>query len=331
MYTAPRKHLSKDIFNSAIAAYAISAANELGVLEELKKYNFVDINDFANNNNLDISSLTAIVNVLCSFEICRPAEIDNCFYQDSVFEDIYNNQGFFLWLTRGYGELMQNLASITVKSNRIDNYIPQEGKYIALASRQQGKLMVDTYFETALFEVSFNCVVDLGCGSGERLIKLAKQCPQLKGIGIDISSKAVELAKSLVSEANCQDRITIFRDDMRNLQPKKEFFDVDTIFSFFSGHDMWPRENCVSILRNFRDIFPNANRFLLCDTYSSGLIPSLEIPIFTLGFETIHAVMGQHIPSLEEWMNLFPESKWRCVNQYYVEVPFCTIFDLRAE
>ena len=111
--------------------------------------------------------------------------------------------------------------------------------------------------------------------------------------------------------------------------PSPEFSQVDVIFCFFMGHDLWPRANCLSTLRGIRSVFPRAKRFLLCDTYRSDLLPSDETPIFTLGFELTHAAMGQYIPGLSEWMDLFQEAGWTCVDRRDVGIPFSAIFDLR--
>jgi len=188
--------------------------------------------------------------------------------------------------------------------------------------------MIDPYFEKVLREIPFNTVVDLGCGSAERLIKLAKKYPNLSGIGIDINSESVSLAQSCVAQEGLSERITIMQGDMRNLKTQSEFETVDTLLSFFCGHDMWPKDNCLQVMRHLRSVFPNLKRFLLCDTYRSDVVPSSDIPIFTLGFETVHAVAGQYIPSISEWMDVFAQSGWKCIRQNYVEAPFTTIFDL---
>ena len=151
----------------------------------------------------------------------------------------------------------------------------------------------------------------MGCGSAERLINLATKFPSVHGIGIDINSDAVKVAQKAVQVAGVESQIKIIQADMRKLEPQSEFLDVDTLFCFFSGHDLWPWENCLHIMRNFHTAFPNIKRFLLCDTYRSGIVPSSDIPTFTLGFELIHSFMGQHIPSITEWMALFSESGWK--------------------
>jgi phenylpyruvate C(3)-methyltransferase len=330
MYTKERIKVScNDIFNSAIATYSISAAYELNILDELQHFGFINIKDFCCSKDLHVSSVEAIINALCCVDVCTQSYDKDTFKKGSLFTDVYRNKGFFLWLTRGYGHLMQNLASVSVNSNRVSDFIQRDGKSIAIASYEQGSAMVDPYFEKVLLEASFNTIVDLGCGSGERLIKLATKYPHIKGIGIDINSKAVSFAKSRIEKKELSARINVLQGDMRYLETRSEFKDVDTLFSFFSGHDMWPKENCLQLMQNLRQVFPNLQRFLLCDTYRSDVVPSDNIPVFTLGFETVHAVAGQYIPSLREWMDLFAVSGWKCVGQNDVEAPFSTIFDLR--
>lgn len=319
------------IFNSAIAAYAISSACELEFLDELQENGNINITDVCDNHNLHKPSVISIFDALCCFDICIATENPSIFKQGSLFSDIYRNKGFFLWLVRGYGTMMQNLSSVVKNDNRTGNFIQRNGKYVAIASKQQGSIMVDPYFDSILNESSFSKVVDLGCGSAERLINLAKKFPSMHGIGIDINFDAVKVAQKAVQVAGVDSQIKVMQADMRKLEPQSEFLDVDTLFCFFSGHDLWPWENCLHIMRNFHTAFPNVKRFLLCDTYRSGIVPSSDIPTFTLGFELIHSFMGQYIPSITEWMALFSESGWKCVQRQDVEAPFSTIFDLRTE
>ncbi len=318
-----------DIFNSAVLASTISAANELEILNELQVNGFIDITIFCHNQKLHQQSVIGIMYALCSFGVSETTENSSIFKKGYLFEDVYSSKGFFLWLVRGYGHILQNLASIAKNENRTGKFIKRDGKYIAIASHDQGARLVEPYFEQILNEFPFNTVADLGCGSAERLINLANKHPNLHGIGIDINPDAVSVAESIVKEHGLSDRIKIYHGDTQKLIADTEFMEVDTLLCFFNGHDFWPWHNCLQTMRNLHTVFPQVKRFLLCDTYRSGIIPSHELPMFTLGFELIHNVMGQYIPSLTEWMALYAESGWNCVKRQDVEVPFSTIFDLR--
>ena len=103
------------------------------------------------------------------------------------------------------------------------------------------------------------------------------------------------------------------------------------------GHDFWPRDNCVVTLQQLRKAFPNIRRFLLGDTtrilldnpHSKHAVTEDNVPIFTLGFEFGHAMMGVYIPTLEEWEGVFAEGGWCCVKKHLIETQsLSVIFEL---
>ena len=317
------------IFNATIVSSALSAAYELGLIDRLQQQNAIDIDKFCQENTLHQSSLEATISALCCFNICRLSDSSNVVQQGPSFAEAYRYKGYFLWLIKGYGYLLQNLASIAKNENRCNDFIKRDGKYIALAGRDYGQQFVDSYFEQLLNEFPYKYVVDLGCGSAAKLINIAQKDEAVRGIGIDINSGAVTTAQIAVETAKLQSRIKIIEGDISQLKTQPDFSEVDVIFSFFNGHDLWPRHNCLNFLKNLYLAFPNVKRFLLCDTYRSDTIPSEKIPIFTLGFEFTHGIMGQYIPSLAEWLDLFVESGWQCVEHREIGIPFSAIFDLR--
>ena len=320
---------ANSLFNSAVAASVVSAAYELGILSELKLNQVINISVFCQENSLDKSFFTWIISVLCKYDICEITNNINEFSPGAEFTNIYRDQGFFLWLIRGSGTIMEDLASIAKDKYRTSKLSKRDGKYIAIASHEQGSRFIDPYFNKVMNELPFNTVADFGCGSAERLINLAKKHPSMRGIGIDINSDAVKLAKMSIHSEGLESQVTVFQDNIKDLKLREEFLDVDTLMCFLCGHDFWPRQECLVSMQNLRSVFPNVKRFLLCDTYRSGIVPSSEVPIFTLGFEFIHALTEQYVPLLSEWMDLFKESGWDCVRQSDVEIPYTTIFDLR--
>jgi phenylpyruvate C(3)-methyltransferase len=306
-------------------------AYELGILDELQLNGKVQIVNFCKQRDLHQASVEGIFHALSCFTICEITENKDVAYKGSLFADIYRNKGYFLWLIGGYGYLLQNLTSIAKKENRTGDFLKRNGKYIALAGRDYGLQFVDQHFENVLNEFPFKTIADIGCGSAERLINLAKKHLNICGIGVDRNPDAVNIARASISEEGLENRIKVFEGNMENLEARPEFLEVDVMVSFFCGHDLWPQKNCLQALKNLRTVFSHAERFLLCDTYRTETLISPEIPIFTLGFEVTHSVMGQYIPSLREWMELFPQSDWKCVNCHHVEIPSSTIFDLRPE
>lgn len=315
------------LFNSTIAATAIAATFRLGFLEELERGDPVRLTDFCARHDVDPGSLRALVCALQFAGVVRFDEAAGVVSKGAAFAEAYAEKGYFYWLVAGYGPMLQHLAELAV--NGSGNGPLRNGAEIARAARDYGAAFVDRQFMEVLESEPFEVVADVGCGSAERLIQLARQLPDLRGVGVDIDDAVVELAKNRIAAAGLEGRLAVVPGDLKTMDSTPECEQVQVIFSLFMGHDLWPRPGCVEALARVRRIFPNAGRFLLCDTYRSDALTGKDIPIFTLGFELTHAVMRQYIPSVPEWMEVFEESGWTCAGRRDVDIPFSCIFDLR--
>ena len=71
-------------------------------------------------------------------------------------------------------------------------------------------------------------VLDLGCGSGCLLISFLKEMQKSQGMGVDISSNALEVAKKNIELHNLNNRAKLVRLDLLTLHTKDKF---DVIFS----------------------------------------------------------------------------------------------------
>jgi hypothetical protein len=319
------------IFNSAIGAAAIASAFELGLLEKLAKDGSLQVRKYCRERDLHIGSVQSILHSLHCFEIAELTPDRSVAQPGPAFQEAYDTKGYFMWLVRGYGNMLQKLPSIISDGAPTEDGIGRDGHYIAVAGKDYGGLHVDPYFMEMLEEEPFQVAADFGCGSAERLIRLAESRPDLRGVGVDTNTDAVAVARRSIEKAALQDRLQVVASDVRGLAPNPVFADVEVIFCFFMGHDLWPRATCLRTLQEIKAAFPRAQRFLFCDTHRSDLPASVNFPIFTLAFEFTHAVMGQYIPSRSEWLELFEESGWTCAGQRDVDIPFSTIFDLRRD
>jgi len=319
------------LFNAAIGASAVAAGFELGLFAELEQADSLDLETFGQSRQLYTWSLAAICEVLQCFDIVRVSQDRKTVTKGPGFAGANADKGYFLWLMRGYGNLMQNLASIVQQGDCTMDGIGRDGKYIAMAGRDYGAHFVDPHFNELMDEEPFTVAADLGCGSANRLIALAKERPSFRGVGVEVNKGAVELARRSIQEAGLQDRVQVVHSDVKNLVAQPEFEDVEVLFCFFMGHDLWPRPNCLKAFRSIRSAFPSLQRFLFSDTYRPEEPIQGEPPIFTLGFEFTHNLMGQYIPKCSEWEELFAESGWTCAKRRDIGIAYSSIFDLRPE
>lgn len=76
--------------------------------------------------------------------------------------------------------------------------------------------------------VSFRRVLDVGCGTGGWLIELAKSYPGIsKLIGVDVSGKMLDFARTQAAAAGVSDRVEfLIMDALRMLEFPDSFFDL---------------------------------------------------------------------------------------------------------
>ncbi len=301
-------------------SFAISAAWELGLLDELESNDYLDMTDFIDKRDLHADSLAALVDVLAQRDIVDATDIPKL-YRGRSFADVFAAKGFFYWLTRGCGELLSTVGDITSNNQRVGRFIHRDLRAVGIACRDLGTNFFDPPFFDLLEDLKFDAVADLGCGSAERLVRIAESRPEIRCVGVDISPTVISLAAEALDESGLAQRIKLVEADARVLSARPDFVDVNLVTCFLMGHDFWPRPQCVESLRSIRNAFPNATNFILCDTYRSQAAAMTSPTIFTPGFEFVHAVMGQYLPTLDEWHGVFAEGGWQVAEQRDIPVP----------
>lgn len=308
------------IYNSAVAAWTIGAAWELGVLDELNQTGAVDADDFAARHRLDVPSTRGMFRALSAVSI---VERDGTkVVPGPIFAEVYQTRSFFHWLTRGSAELFRRMPEILQQENRVGDFYQRDSAAIAFACREMSTFCYDPWFWSALDEFDFDlrCVADLGCGGGDRLISILRRYPAVRGVGIDIATDALEVAETRAEASGLRDRLTLVADNMLKMRPRPAFAEVDLLTCFMAGHDFWPRERCVNTLARLRELFPNVRRFLIGDATRTADVPDQELPVFTLGFELGHELMGAYIPTVAEWESTFEAGGWRLHRKHSINL-----------
>lgn len=314
------------IFNSTIAAFALVAANEIGLLKKLNEAGSVSFSQFCSSEHIQQQALRQVLANLMHENILLLNEDE--ITKGKNFDVFFTNKGYFSWLLKGYSYALQNMDVLLKGQDLKVSNINRDSAAIAQAGKDYGANFVDPYFNKLLSEVKPKFVADLGCGSGERLINIVRSNENIKGIGFDISPAAVEVARQNVALAGLQNSIEIICQDVGAFDLVAPFAQVDTLVSFFMGHDLWPKERCFNIFIKLSRIFPKATNFLLCDTYRSDENANA---VFTRGFELVHAFMGQEVPTYGDWINLFNDLQWDLQSVTNIAINNSSIFQLKIQ
>lgn len=317
------------IYNSAIAAWAISAAWEVGALDELNRHKNLDAVEFAARHGLDTASTVGMFRALAAVDVVEREH--TTVKVSGNFGEIYRTRSFFHWLSRGSAELFRQMPVHMANENRVGSYYQRDAAAIAFACREMNELCYDPAFWAAVesLDSDFSVVADLGCGSGARVMDMLRRYPGIRGIGIDIAPAPLRVARKEAASAGLSDRAVFIEGNVLDLGPCDEFASVGLLTCFMMGHDFWPRRKCVATLRRLRERFPAARRLLLGDTTRIVGVADRDLPIFTLGFELGHDLMGVAIPTLAEWESVFGESGWNLIRTSPAEmVAGAVIFEL---
>ena len=97
-----------------------------------------------------------------------------------------------------------------------------------LIPRPETEILIDLLLKKIKDKNKTYKVLDLGCGSGCLLISFLKEMHKSKGMGVDISRNALEVAKKNIELHNLNNRAKLVRLDLLTLRTKDKF---DVIFS----------------------------------------------------------------------------------------------------
>ncbi|WP_338054245.1 class I SAM-dependent methyltransferase [Streptomyces spiramenti] len=309
------------VYNSAVAAWALAAAWEVGALDEMHRHRRLDTAEFAARNGLDGPSVTGLFRALSAVGLVRREGTEVT--PGEAFDEAFRTKSFFHWLTRGSGELFRDIPAVLPVAARTGDFYRRDAAAVAYACREIDEVTYAPAFRRALDEVDFapTGVADLGCGSGARLREVLRRHPGATGIGIDIAEPPLRVARAEATAEGLAERAEFVTGDVLRLEPAPGYAAVELLTCFMMGHDFWQddgRAGAVATLRRLRAVFPAARRLLLGDATRTDH-PDDRLPVFTLGFELGHDLMGTYLPTLAEWESVLPEAGWKVVDVHRID------------
>lgn len=112
-------------------------------------------------------------------------------------------------------------------------------------------------------------ILDIGCGGGKTIDKLARMAPQGKVFGIDYSADMVEFSKEINKTLITQNRVEIIEESVEKMSFKDGFFDLVTAFETYY---FWT--NFPSALREINRVLKPGGKLLLVNELLHGVTPA---------------------------------------------------------
>jgi SAM-dependent methyltransferase len=129
-------------------------------------------------------------------------------------------------------------------------------------------------------------VADLGCGSGQSAIALARAYPHIEVDGVDLDEASVDAAQRHVAEADLVDRVRIICTDAADPQLAGRY---DLVTMFETLHDM---AHPVGVLRAARAMLAPGGAVLVGDerVSDSFTAPGDDLDRFNYGWSAVHCL-----------------------------------------
>jgi SAM-dependent methyltransferase len=301
-----------EIFNGYVAANVAHALQKIGFFSLLASHDRMTRAEIATHLGCDLARLSALLGVSETLGYLT-FDTEERVSLTTSGEMLRDQIGYFTWCIGGYGDFLRHLGDLASDPQLSWQPLRDEGMVALGADQCHRSWMEDILFQV-MDELSFSRIADLGCGNAGRLIALATRYSHITGVGIDISSHAIQLAEENVRQHYLENRLQMIHtnvlDTLLSDAHQATLADVEVVSSFMMLHDLYSLPEIWKVLFDrLRSAFPRAKYFLFADTVRTPSLNSLaHLPIFSLGYELLHAYMGVRLPTREVYDEAFTKS-----------------------
>ncbi|KAA3628407.1 MAG: class I SAM-dependent methyltransferase [Proteobacteria bacterium] len=148
-------------------------------------------------------------------------------------------------------------------------------------------------------------ILDVGCGTGNFLLQLAKAFPGGRCVGVDIDPVGIAVAKRRIAAADLGDRVAAIEGPIASVQPAT--FDIVVMVEVL--HEIEPAVRPRVVSECAQALRPGGWLVIVDETYPSTLEqarqPEYQFPLQT-GFEEL--LWGNVVPTREEQEQLLREA-----------------------
>ncbi|MFJ9642213.1 methyltransferase [Streptomyces sp. NPDC101206] len=300
-------------YNGYVAGTVVNALDRLGIWDRLAANPLLDLRALATETGPAVRErvLREIVRAAATCGWLRLQDGGDTALLTSAGQEMLRMRGYFTWGVGGYNEVFAQAHRIATGEAEFGTDVLRDEAMVALGSGQNDRSFMAGTLDDVLADVDFSVLADLGSGISARVSRVVGERPGTRGLGLDISGPATELGHRTIAEAGLADRVQAIQTDVLDVchraAHRDKLAEVDTVMSFFLLHDLLadPATRPQTFTR-MREAFPAARTFVLADTM---LRPDSEnstsLPVFSLGYELAHALMGVPLHTKETYEELF--------------------------
>jgi SAM-dependent methyltransferase len=298
-----------DLAESFHLAHAVSTLHDLKVLGSLRQPSTAE--SIAIAHGLDpglirgtLEYITARTNLLRKVGACfvatRMYSREGRFLLD-LYAGAYRNNAVQL------EKLMRKptLAATAVDRNRQARAFESSGRF------------APSGIPELIRNLQLNYALDIGCGSGALLLKLATQDPDFVGWGLEMNPAMCKVARAGIRAAGVEKRVRVLKGDSKHLRgilPADVRSSVKVVTACQVANEMFGTGSSLAVawLRGLRKAFPG-RLLLLSDYYGRLGSKAAGHHRETLLHDYVQLVSGQGVPpgNIAKWRAIYTEANCR--------------------
>jgi SAM-dependent methyltransferase len=319
-----------DIYNHLILSHVILFFNKTNLFPELAAG--ASLGELAERSQFEPVRLGVVLRAAAVMGVVQ-LEGDRYHLTDLGY-DLEKHRGFFTWAIGGYSPLLESMdVFLAAPKTGWRPYV--RGDYVAVGSDEANQGLMQPIFERVIDDLPARVIADLGCGNAGRLVDLLRRRPELTGVGIDIDARAIEVAEKNRDQHHLQHRLQLVRENVFTAldTPRPELAKVELVMSFMMLHDLFNFDSLRDgrLFAHLKAAFPQAKYFVLADTcLDEQDRTAATMPIFTMGYELIHALRGIQLFPVSHYERQFAASGLKLLARHDFGVPNTYLFILEA-
>lgn len=316
-------NLSLKYIRAYFVAECFKSFFEIGFFDALKTKKYIKIEEFSLVNGIDYNYLKVICDYLYAVKIMNKNK-DGLYYL-SRNEDfiIKYAQGPFYFIN-AYSPALENMSALLNKTKTYGKDISRNEFYVSKASAETEQWVPYPIVTNLVKRFRFKSVLDLGCGSGEFIIKLSLDNPSVICHGIDISAVSIKSGINKIESLseNAQIKINLSVLDIFRIKDfdKIKAAEIDAVISMFVLHEFleYGNEKITRLLDDLRKTFKNSY-FIICELCRNSPDELRKKQNLISEHHLFHALSNQKLLSRDEWRTIFATAGFKIIEEIYFE------------
>lgn len=311
---------ARQMMSHTILAHVLLGMSDSGFYEYVAGKDEFSLDKAVHTLDLDRFTFEALLEYLlgCGALVRRSDDVFGITAKGERLFNVYTRGVLNVYLG-GYRAVLQSLGGVLTKQVSLDAPSLQRSTRHAAAG---------TAYSTCAFTIpevfavmrdkGGKVCLDLGCGTGDFLLRWVLQDPEARGVGVDMSAAALAQARETAARWGVADRLEFHEAAVGPeplAVPPGALADVDVVTSMYMLHELGRdgRQALVDVVRALKAQLPGRHLLALeveaCDPEELAARVPPPPHLGRLDYRLIHQLSGQGLPRTQaDWHGIFGDA-----------------------